>query len=134
MSCQKIRLSVIFLVLVGLIFFCPIKTPFITSAFAQSNIRIFHTQQHEAKSDTYLGRDLWFAIPLNFSPTDRSTKYFNVYVNSPRNTTVNLQIGNGPIIKKPVSAGKVTIFTSPTPTKPASDVPLSTEIYGSGIV
>jgi len=104
------------------------------SAFAQGNIRITHTQDKEARSDTYLGRDLWFAIPMNYSPTDRSTKYFNIYVNSPRNTTVNLQIGGGAIIQKPVTAGKVTVFTSPTPKKPSTEVPLSAELYSSGVV
>ena len=130
MNRQKTRYSAAFIALIALVFFGSGEK----TSFAQGNIRIVHTQQKEARSDTYLGRDLWFAIPLNYSPTDRSTKYFNVYVNSPRNTTVNLQIGNGPIVQKPVSAGKVTVFTSPTPTKPSSNIPLSTEMYSSGVV
>ncbi|MDP4236363.1 MAG: T9SS type A sorting domain-containing protein [Bacteroidota bacterium] len=105
------------------------------SALAQGNIRIVHTQEHESRADApYLGRDLWFAIPQNADPNDHSQKYFNIYVNSPRNTTVNFQVAGGPIIKKPVTAGKVTIFTSPTPKFPNGDISVSTEITSSGVV
>src|SRR5207247_6591782 len=89
----------------------------------------------EPRADApYLGRDLWFAIPQNADANDHSQKYFNIYVNSPRNTTVNFQVGSGQIIKKPVTAGKVTIFTSPTPKIPKGDISVSTEITSSGIV
>jgi hypothetical protein len=130
MNRHQTRLCILFFICFSAIF----SIAGMQNILAQSNVRIFHTQQQEAKGDSYLGRDLWFAIPLNYSPTDRSTKYFNVYVNSPRNTTVNFQITGGPIIKKPVTAGKVAIFTSPTPKKPSSDLPLSTELYSSGVV
>ncbi len=129
MNRQKIR----FCLALFLLILCAFGTSD-KAAFAQGNIRITHTQTSENQSDTYLGRDLWFGIPLNFSPTNRSTKYFNIYVNSPRNTTVFMQIGGGAIVQKPVTAGKVTIFTSPTPTKPSNDLPLSTEMYTSGVV
>ncbi|MFI5264838.1 MAG: hypothetical protein ACHQM6_10010, partial [Candidatus Kapaibacterium sp.] len=100
--------------------------------FAQGNIRIVHTQESEHQSDTYLGRDIWFAIPQNYLGS--AQKYFNVYVNSPRNTTVNFQVTGGPLIKKPVTAGKVAIFKTPTPKSPAGDFSLSTELSTSGIV
>ncbi|MEP7233835.1 MAG: IgGFc-binding protein, partial [Ignavibacteriota bacterium] len=106
----------------------------VTTSLCQSTLRIINTEEVQTKGDSYLGRDVWFAIPMNYSPTDRSTKYFNVYVNSPRATTVNFQITGGPIIKKPVTAGKVAVYTSPTPLKPSPDIPLSTELYTSGVV
>jgi len=105
-----------------------------STTFAQSNNRIVSTQNKEAHGENHLGRDLWFAIPMNFSPTDRATKYFNVYVNSSQNTTVHLQIGNGAIIQKTVTAGKVRTFTSPTPKNPSPEIPLGTELYSSGVV
>ncbi len=103
------------------------------NSFSQTQIATAITKESGNKTSGY-GRDFWFAIPLNYSPTDRSTKYFNVYVNSLRNTAVNFQIDGGPIIQKTISAGMVGIFTSPTLTKPNADIPLSTEIYSSGIV
>ncbi len=106
-----------------------------TNIFAQTNIRITHSTEQEAGSTNYLGRDYWFAIPQNFTTEDQSQKYYNVYVNSPRNATVNFQVlPDGPIIKKPVTAGKATIFTSPNPAFPAGEVKLSTELHSSGVV
>lgn len=131
MNLQIKRFSVAFFILLGFIFFGPGER----TMFAQSNIRIFHTQEHESRGDApYLGRDLWFAIPQNADANDHSQKYFNIYVTSPRNTTVNFQVGGGPVIKKPVTGGKVTIFTSPTPKVPGGDISLSTEITTSGVV
>jgi hypothetical protein len=97
--------------------------------------RIVSSIQKESRNATSgYGRDFWFAIPLNYSPTDRSTKYFSVYVSAFQSTVVNFQIDGGPVVQKPVTLGKVAIFTSPTPKKPSSDLPLSTELYSSGIV
>jgi hypothetical protein len=105
------------------------------TAFAQGSTRIIHAQTKEIQSDPpFLGRDLWFCIPMNYDPNKNSDKYFQVYVTAYRNTTVHFQIGNGPIISKPVSANKVTIFKSPTSKNPAGDIALSTEIHTSGIV
>ncbi len=98
------------------------------ASFAQGNIRILHTQEHESRGEVpYLGRDLWFAIPLNAEANNNSTKYFQVYVTAYRNTTVNFQISGGAVVKRPVTAGQVTIFKSTT-----GDIPLSTELHSSG--
>src|ERR1051325_10133029 len=60
--------------------------------FAQGNIRIVHDTVQEYRGDApYLGRDVWFCIPQNSSDGDNSQKYFNVYVTSPRKTTVHFQ-------------------------------------------
>ena len=61
MNRQKARYCIAFFTLIALMFFGPEERV----SFAQGNIRIFHAQQKEVRSDTYLGRDLWFAIPLN---------------------------------------------------------------------
>ena len=105
------------------------------SLFAQGNIRIFHTQEKESRGEVpYLGRDLWFAIPQNYDPTQNQNKYFQVYVTAYRNTTVNFQIGGNAVVKRPVTAGQVTIFKSPTPKSPGGDISLTTEINTAGVV
>ncbi len=104
-----------------------------SNSFSQSRISSTVTKVSGNQTSGY-GRDCWFAIPLNYSPTDRSTKYFTIYVNSLRNTTVHLQIGGGAIIEKSVVAGKVTTFSSYTSSQPSNDIPLSTEIFLSGVV
>src|SRR5207253_6570275 len=84
-------------------------------------------------SDSY-GRDFWFCIPQNADATNHSDKYFQIYVAAYRNSSVHMQVGNGPIITKSVKKGQVTIFNSPTSKKPSGDISVSTELTSSGIV
>ena len=102
-------------------------------SFAAAQSRIVSTQEHESGNTTSgYGRDLWFAIPQNY--VGSAQKYFNIYVNSTHNTTVNFQVGGGPVIRKPLTAGQVTMFKTPTPKAPAGDFSLTNEITTSGVV
>ncbi len=98
--------------------------------FAQSLIT--STVTSEVRQNTGYGRDFWFCIPQNSSDGDNAQKYFNVYVTSFRNTTVHFQRQGSPEVKKPVTANKVTIFTTPTPLKPSNDFGLDAELTSSG--
>src|SRR5437879_5920421 len=74
-------------------------------SIAQNTITHTITRQSGNFSTGY-GRDFWFAIPQNADANDHSQKYFDIYVSSLRNTTVNFQVGSGVVIKKSVTAGK----------------------------
>ncbi|MEI8134482.1 MAG: IgGFc-binding protein [bacterium] len=122
----------LFLALGLLAIFCGFSS---STLHAQGNIRITHTQEKDnIKDGHYLGRDLWFCIPTNYDPNKSSDKYFQVYVTAYRNTTVHFQVGNDPIVNKPVTANQVTIFSSPTSKTPSGDIKLSTEMKSSGVV
>jgi hypothetical protein len=101
--------------------------------FAQSLITTTITDEKKDQNSVN-GRDFWFCIPQNSSDGDQTQKYFNVYVASSRNTTVNFQQQGENLVKKPVTANKVTIFTTPTPLKPSADFKLSAELHSSGDV
>src|SRR5437868_14178809 len=117
-------MKTIFLFLFTVIFFGSVAgQSFITSEL--------ETQPHA--SDSY-GRDFWFCIPQNADATNHSDKYFQIYIAAYRNTTVHMQVGNGPIITKPVKKAQVTIFNSPTSKKPSGDISVSTELTSSGVV
>jgi len=120
---QKIRFVIAAFMLSGILFFGTEKC-----ALAQGNIRIIHTITKESNGDIpYLGRDLWFCIPAN-ATGDNNGKVFSIYVNSPRNGTVNFQIQGSKVIQKPLTANKVTIFATPV------DFRTTPELITSGVV
>lgn len=91
-------------------------------ALGQGNQRITHRVETEARSAApFLGRDLWFCVPLNNDPNDNSDKIFTVYVTSEKKTVVNIQIAGQAPVKKQINPGEVWDFL----------LPKSVEIKGS---
>jgi hypothetical protein len=105
---QKIRFFITSCLLV-IFFFGPEN-----GAFAQGNIRINHVvTPSKIQSDRYLGRDMWFCIPEN-EFVNQDGRFYDIYVNSPKNGSVHFQIQGSAEITKPLTANKVTIFSTPT--------------------
>ena len=71
---------------------------------------------------SYLGRDLWFTMCQNYD--NQGGKYYELFVTSPNNTTVNIQVTGGSTSKYPITAGQVLNFF----------VPLAWEVTSSGVV
>lgn len=91
-------------------------------ASAQSP-RIKHVVDMVQKDKTQsLGRDLWFTMAQNYE--SQGGKYYALYVTSPNNTTVNIQVTGGSTSKWPITAGQVLTF----------NVPLAWEVTTSGVV
>lgn len=103
------------------------QTLFLGSPLAQNTITSTVNRQAGNQSTGY-GRDFWFAIPQNYQSAAAAGKYFNIYVGSLQNTTVNVQVPDQPLIQRSVIAGEVTILTSP------ADIPLDKELTSSGVV
>ncbi|MEP7235154.1 MAG: IgGFc-binding protein, partial [Ignavibacteriota bacterium] len=85
--------------------------------------RIKHVIDMQKKDNTqYLGRDLWFTMSQNYQ--NQGGKYYNLYVTSPNNTSIFIQVTGGTTSKWPITAGQVLTFT----------VPLGWEVTSSGVV
>ena len=85
--------------------------------------RIKHVIDRIQKDKTqYLGRDLWFTMSQNY--ISQGGKYYALYVVSPNNTTVFIQVTGGSTSKWPITAGQVLSF----------NVPLGWEVTTSGVV
>lgn len=69
-----------------------------------------------------MGRDLWFTMAKNYD--DQPGKYYMLYVTSPNNTNVHVQLTGNGIQQLPVQAYKVTAF----------NIPLGWEVKSSGVV
>ena len=92
------------------------------NANAQSP-RIKHVIETLQKDKTQsLGRDLWFTMAQNYE--NQGGKYYRLFVTSPNNTTVNIQVTGGTTSKWPITAGQVVSF----------DVPLGWEVTTSCVV
>lgn len=99
---------------------------FITAAYsvsAQQNPRIQHTVVKKVKDrGLSMGRDLWFTMAQNYE--SQSGKYYQLYVTSANNTTINVAITGGTTYRFPITAYKVASFS----------IPLGWEVTTSGIV
>ncbi len=85
--------------------------------------RIKHVIDKVQRDQTsYLGRDLWFTMCQNYE--SQGGKYYELFVTSPNNTTVNIQVTGGSSSKYPITAGQVLNFF----------VPLAWEVTTSGVV
>ena len=91
--------------------------------------RITHTIEKEAQSAPNLGRDLWFCIPQNFDRLLDNTRYFYIYISSPKNTTAYIQVGNNPILTRPITANQTTVLSSLS-----NDFPKSAEVQSSDLI
>jgi hypothetical protein len=93
-----------------------------SSVFAQ-NARIVHTvTKQKLKVGPAMGRDLWFSMAKNYD--DQAGKYYMLYVTSPNNTNVHVQITGQGILSLPVQAYKVSAF----------NIPLGWEVKTSGVI
>ncbi|MFI5263142.1 MAG: IgGFc-binding protein [Candidatus Kapaibacterium sp.] len=90
-------------------------------SFSQSRITTTVTPESGDKT-TGLGRDYWFTMAQNYQ--NQGGKYYNLYVTSPKNTIVFIQITGGSTSKWPITAGQILTFS----------VPLSWEVTTSGVV
>jgi len=84
--------------------------------------RIKHVITKNADRASYLGRDLWFTMAQNYD--NQGGKYYELFVTSPNNTTVNVAVTGGSTSRYPITAGQVLNFF----------VPLSWEVTSSGVV
>ncbi len=84
-----------------------------------------------AQPKTDLGRDFWFCIPQNYNRTLDATRYFYIYITPASNTTVNIQIGNSPVLTRAGTAN-MTITVSSLP--PGNEISKSAEIESSGVI
>src|ERR1700674_498774 len=86
--------------------------------------RIKHVIQTIQKDKTqYLGRDLWFTMAQNYDQ-NVAGKFYAVYVTSPNNTTVHIQVTGGSTAQFPIAAGEVLTY----------NIPLAWEVTTSGVV
>ncbi len=84
--------------------------------------RIKHVIDTTVDKKSYLGRDLWFTMAQNYEGLPG--KYYELFVTSPNNTTVNITVTGGSTSKYPITAGQVLNFI----------VPLAWEVTTSGVV
>ena len=90
---------------------------------AAQSARIVHDIKSIQRDQTsYLGRDLWFTMCQNYE--SQGGKYYELFVTSPNNTTVNIQVTGGSTSKYPITAGQMLNFM----------VPLAWEVTSSGVV
>lgn len=90
---------------------------------AAQSARIVHKITMQQKDPgAYLGRDLWLTMCKNYD--NQGGKYYNLYITSPNNTTVYIQVTGGSTSKYPITAGQVITFS----------IPLSWEVTSSGEV
>ncbi len=93
--------------------------------------RITHTITSENQSAPNLGRDLWFCIPQNYAITLDATRYFYIYISSPRNTTAYIKVGNSPVLVRPITANQTTTLSS---LPPGNEISKSTELQSSDLI
>ncbi|MDP4219629.1 MAG: hypothetical protein Q8896_04265 [Bacteroidota bacterium] len=93
------------------------------SGIHAQSARIVHTIKKLQKDPgSFLGRDLWFTMCQNYD--QQGGKYYELFVTSPNNTTVNIQVTGGSTSRYPITAGQVLNFF----------VPLAWEVTTSGEV
>ncbi len=93
--------------------------------------RITHTVISENQSAPNLGRDLWLCIPQNFDRTLDATRYFYIFISSPRNTTAYIQVGNAPVLVRPITANQTTTLSS---LPPGNEISKSAELQSSDFI
>ncbi len=95
----------------------------IADNLAAQPARITHVIEKIQKDNTqYLGRDLWFTMAENY--VNQVGKYYTLYVTSPNNTTVNIEVTGKGSSKNQIIAGQVFTY----------NVPLAWEVTSSGVV
>lgn len=95
---------------------------FAATTFAQ-NARIEHTVIKKQKDKNLsMGRDLWFTMAQNYE--SQAGKYYQLYVTSANNTTINVAITGGTTYRFPITAYKVASF----------NIPLGWEVTTSGVI
>jgi len=99
-----------------------------SAAFAQSQISSSVTKTAGSQPRDY-GNDFWFAIPVNESGAGTNGKVLTVYVTALQSGTVNFQVQGKPVITKPITANKVTIFSTTL-----RDFTTASELLTSGVV
>ncbi|HYM20101.1 MAG TPA: hypothetical protein VEW28_03750 [Candidatus Kapabacteria bacterium] len=99
-----------------------------SNIYAQPTDRFMHTILADPKAAPYLGRDLWFAIPQNYQRNFDATRFFYIYISSPRNTTAYIQYGSSPVIVRPITANQTTVVSSLT-----GEIPQGAELQTSGV-
>ncbi len=93
--------------------------------------RITHTVISENQSAPNLGRDLWLCIPQNFDRVLDATRYFYIYISSPRNTTAYIQVGSAPVLVRPITANQTTTLSS---LPPGNEISKSAELQSSDFI
>jgi hypothetical protein len=88
-------------------FFCAAGLP-----LRAQNARITHTISHELKVPPQMGRDLWFTMILNYS-AGGAGKYYALYVTSPVQTNVYVNMAGQATKVLPVQPYKVAAFLIP---------------------
>src|SRR5437868_3326165 len=104
----------------SLILFALLGVP--VSALMAQNARSSHTIGHQTHVPPQLGRELWFTMVENY--LDQSGKYYVLYVTSPVNTSVFVNMAGQATKVLPVQAMSVASF----------NIPLGWEIKSSAIV
>lgn len=94
----------------------------ISSAHAGGNARIVHTIVKKKMVPPQMGRDLWFTMIKNYD--DQSGKYYNLYVTSPNQTNIYVNMANQATKVLPVQPYSVASF----------NIPLGWEIKTSAIL
>jgi hypothetical protein len=85
--------------------------------------RISHSVSTLIKQNTYLGRELWFSMCEN-ADLNNSGQFYYLYVTSPNNTIVNIEIPGHSTIVVPLTPGMVH----------TESIPVDVQMNSSGVV
>lgn len=102
------------------------------TSFAQQPIHVTVHKSDRASSlanASKLGRDYWFAIPQNFQRNLDPTRFFYLYMYSPKSATVYVQFGNGPVLTRFLSPNASIVVSSLM-----NEFPKSFELQSSGVI
>jgi hypothetical protein len=113
------RLAVFSAFILALVLFAGVSS----EAVAQSRIKHVITTRAKGYPPVF-GRDLWFTMAQNYDAGGSNGKYYMLYVTSPNNTTVNIQITGSSTQKFAIQQEQVVAFR----------IPLAWEVTSSGVI